>query len=67
MSGPLRRYRVVMHGTETVMRLNEADAERFDGEPIDPVPAAVEPPAKARPAAADKARTAKTKDGGGGG
>jgi hypothetical protein len=67
VSGPLRRYRIVMHGTETVMRLNEADAELFGGEPIDPAPAETEPPAKAQTTAANKARTAKTKDGGGGG
>lgn len=35
MSGPLKKYRVNMHGRETVMKLNEADAQRYGGIAID--------------------------------
>jgi hypothetical protein len=77
VGGPLRKYRITTAGgTETVMKLNPADAERLGGVPLDQ-PA--EPPsdendetaaprAKARPLAENKARAgARNKAVGGGG
>lgn len=75
MGGPLKLYDVVMHGVPTRMKLNEADAERYNatlvGEPeSDPeqedAPAEPSPAAKKR-ATSNKARTAANKDGGSGG
>lgn len=78
MGGPLKLYDVVMHGVPTRMKLNEDDAERYDGtlvadsapDPDAEAPAAVEPKpaAKKRAAPANKARAAAAdKDGGTGG
>lgn len=75
MGGPLRKYRVTVGSTETVMKLNPADADRLGGVPIDTVPeeeAASDegpaPEAKARTGAANKARTGvRNKAVGGGG
>lgn len=55
MAGPLKRYKVIQNGYETVMRLNEEDAERLHAEPLDAAPA----PKKRAPA--NKARTAANK------
>ena len=65
VGGPLKRYKVTTpHGVETVMKLNEADAERLGGELVEEVtdhaPAAAQPgklAAKKRAAPANKART----------
>ncbi|MFE6868309.1 hypothetical protein ACFVFS_17305 [Kitasatospora sp. NPDC057692] len=59
MGGPLRRYRVVTgHGVETVMKLNEQDADRLGALPVDDIP---EPgpkrAGKARSGARNKAAT----------
>lgn len=79
MGGPLKLYDVVMHGVPTRMKLNEADAERYNatlvGAPESEPEADAEQPAAdpAKPAAkkrtpANKARTAAAdKDGGTGG
>lgn len=74
MGGPLKLYDVVMHGVPTRMKLNDADAKRYNGTLVEPeeAPAAEEtapqapPPAKKR-TASNKARTTATKDGGAGG
>lgn len=79
MGGPLNLYDVVMHGVPTRMKLNEADADRYNatlvGAPEPEPEADAEPPAAgaAKPTAkkrtpANKARTAAAdKDGGTGG
>lgn len=76
MSGPLKLYDVDMHGIKTRMKLNEADAERYNATPVAPetgsAPEAVTQPETPGPAkkrtAANKARTAAAdKDGGSGG
>lgn len=69
VGGQLNRYKVITpSGVQTVMKLNAADAERLGGIPLDAEPAAQTPPqAKARPSAANKARTASPTKGGGGG
>ncbi|MFJ3878063.1 hypothetical protein ACIPW5_11445 [Streptomyces sp. NPDC090077] len=61
MGGPLKLYDVVMHGVSTRMKLNEADARRYNAVLVEPAPgsASVEegsaPPEKAR-GAQNKAR-----------
>lgn len=73
VGGPLKKYQVTMSsGVEAVMKLNEADAERLGGTPLEApasTPEATAPEvlgAKRRPAAANKARTtANTKSAGG--
>jgi len=55
VAGPLKRYKVIQNGYETVMRLNEEDAKRLNAEPLDAAPA----PKKRAPA--NKARTAANK------
>lgn len=74
MGGPLRLYDVVMHGVPTRMKLNEADAKRYNAtlaEPPEPDPAEEARPepklAAKKRAPANKARTAANKDGGTGG
>lgn len=77
VAGPLKKYHVTTpHGVETVMKLNEADAERLGGTLVDAEPETVElpepgparPAAKARAASRNKARsTAPNKGAGGGG
>lgn len=76
MGGPLKLYDVDMHGTKTRMKLNEADAERYNatlvGSEADDAPEAEAPPQEPAPGkkrtAANKARTAAAdKDGGSGG
>ncbi len=50
VGGQLKKYTVTLHGTQTVMKLNEADAERLGGVPLD----APEPEAEPEtPAATD--------------
>lgn len=75
VGGPLKRYEVTLPGgRKTVMKLNEADAERYGATPAG-APAetetgtaetTTETPAKAR-ATRNKSRTATNKDGGTGG
>lgn len=77
MGGPLKLYDVVMHGVPTRMKLNEADAERYNATPVgseeaetsaEPEASGAAPkPAAKRRAASNKARTAADKDGGTGG
>lgn len=48
MGGPLRIYTVHINGHETLMQLNDSDAERLGGVPVDgpspePLAAPVEP------------------------
>jgi hypothetical protein len=74
VSGPLKRYRYTNGaGNETVLKLNDADAERYgltdedlvesgDGEKAAPAD-----PNKARTASANKARAPRGKGGAGGG
>lgn len=78
MGGPLQKYDVTLPGgRKTVMKLNEADAERYGGTLVggepepDSEPEAAEAPAP-KPAAkkratSNKARTVANKDGGTGG
>lgn len=74
MGGPLKLYNVVMHGIPTRMKLNEADAKRYNAtlvgapepDPVEEGAAEPKPAAKKR-APANKARTAANKDGGTGG
>lgn len=66
MGGPLRKYTVTLPGgRETVMKLNEADAERYEGTLVDgqPDPEAPAPTVeeKADEGAPDKARVAANK------
>lgn len=72
MGGPLRKYRVTLPGgRDTVMKLNEADAKRYDAEPIDEAgesAAAKTPEDPKQPAApSNKARQARGKAAPGGG
>lgn len=74
MGGPLKLYNVVMHGIPTRMKLNEADAKRYNATLVqapEPDPAeegtAESKPAAKKRAPANKARTAANKDGGTGG
>ncbi len=79
VGGQLKKYTVTLHGTQTVMKLNEADAERLGGVPLDAPepeaePAATDdipqepspeaPESKRRPTAANKARAAAPNKGG---
>ncbi|MBT2477643.1 hypothetical protein [Streptomyces sp. ISL-94] len=62
VGGPLRKYNVTLPGgRKTVMKLNEADAQHYDGTPVDgePEPEATAAPAeeKADEGAPDKSRT----------
>lgn len=52
--GELKKYRVIVNGNETVMKLNEKDAERYEGAEL------VDAPAKSR-SVKNKARTADNK------
>jgi hypothetical protein len=66
VGGPLRKYNVTLPGgRETVMKLNEADAQRYEGTLVDsqpePEPAAPLAEEKADEGAPDKARTAANK------
>jgi len=75
VSGPLKRYEVTLPGgRKTVMKLNEADAERYDATPIDgeqpTAPSTTEEKAgtaenKSR-TTSNKARTSRTKAASGG-
>ena len=76
MGGPLKLYDVVMHGVPTRMKLNEADAKRYNATLVggaepeqadDVVEAPAEKPAAKKRAPANKARSAVNKDGGTGG
>lgn len=58
MDGELREYRVTINGNETTMQLNEDEAERLGGAPVED--ATDSGGAKAR-GAANKARGAQTK------
>lgn len=64
VAGPLRKYRVkTPGGAEAILKLDEADAERLGGEPLDE-PAAEQPVTASAPkarGAKNKARTAKNK------
>jgi hypothetical protein len=66
VGGPLKLYDVVMHGVPTRMKLNEADAERYDATLVESdnsedVPeGAAEVPEKAR-SAPNKARQVRGK------
>jgi hypothetical protein len=80
VGGPLKKYKVTLHGVETVMKLNEADAELLGGAPLgapeaepetptvadgsEQEPAAPGPEGKRRPTAANKARSAASNKGG---
>lgn len=75
VGGPLKKYEVVLPGgRKTVMKLNEADAERYGAIPASPpaetetdkAETTTETAAKSR-AARNKSRTATNKDGGTGG
>lgn len=78
VGGPLRKYRVTMpNGVVTTMKLNDDDAERYGGVPLDAPdarhvgpeqdePDTAGPPAAKKRASANKSRTARTKAGGGG-
>lgn len=66
MGGPLRKYNVILPGgRETVMKLNEADAVRYEGTLVDgqSEPETTAPPVeeKADEGAPDKARTSANK------
>lgn len=76
MSGPLKRYRYTSaSGAETVLKFNQADAERHgltDDDVVGAVPAVeekavAEAPNKARSASANKGRAPRGKGGPGGG
>nr|BEK68852.1 hypothetical protein KPHV_60790 [Kitasatospora purpeofusca] len=59
VGGPLRKYRVTVGATATVMKLNDRDAERLGGVPLDVPP---EPAVEAGPATSQaKARSAANK------
>ncbi|MFC5992944.1 hypothetical protein ACFQE5_01815 [Pseudonocardia hispaniensis] len=59
----LREYHVTVNGHDTVMNLNEQDAARLGGTPVDAASASAGPEEKAR-AAANKSRPAATKSSG---
>ena len=67
VGGPLKRYKVTTpSGVETVMKLNQADAERLGGELLEQEGAEAAEETPTRPAAkkrtaANKARTAQNK------
>lgn len=69
MGGPLKKYRVTMpSGTVATMKLNEEDAERLGGTPVEDSSARDEGDTPAEPdtaTAAGKARSARNKARGG--